>query len=206
MINGVNLIPQYRREARYRRRYARLWISSGLIYAIALIGLWCFAHIIWSSGSEAVAVDLARVQSDISDTENAMDELRPCLVEVQARLAASRSIGDQPDWSILLRLLASLLDDQTVLEEIKLEPVYDNAEQRGYTSSAGYARDTRSISKYALKLSGLGRSHQAVQNYVIRLEHTGLFSRVTLVDTHKKPYLSSDAVAFRIDGTFADGK
>ena len=50
-----------------------------------------------------------------------------------------------------------------------------------------------------LGLSGLGLSQAAVSQFVLKLERTGLFARVALIDTSRAALDRTDAIAFRIE-------
>ena len=50
-----------------------------------------------------------------------------------------------------------------------------------------------------VSVMGRGRSQQAVSQFVLRLESTGLFGRVTLVETNRDNSERVDAIGFRID-------
>jgi hypothetical protein len=60
------------------------------------------------------------------------------------------------------------------------------------------------IPDVALEILGVGRTPVAVSQHVLRLEQTGLFSKVALVDTGREAYLNGNAIAFRLQCTFGD--
>jgi len=182
---AVNLIPSHRLECRRQRRRIQLWCVGCSGYGVVLGGLWLSVCVWYGSPDQAIAADLITVEARISDVSAAIDQLQPRLAAAEAMLAASGSIGHRADWTALLTLLADLLDDRTVLSACHLAPL------TGSTGS-GPARD------YALTLSGLARSHADASAYVLRLEESGLFDRVQLLDTRTELFVGERAVAFRI--------
>ena len=78
---------------------------------VALLCLVAFA----SSGPAQVAEDpavatrLAQLPAEIDASQRALTNLQAQLAEAQARLDAARAVAHQPDWSVLLRLLAQSL-------------------------------------------------------------------------------------------------
>ncbi len=191
MTRAVNLIPAHRFEARRQRRRARQWLACGMLYAVGLVGL-CVAIQSLSGGAEnALARELTEAEARHSDTAATIDRLHPILVQTQASLFASRSIGSQPDWSLLLDLLASLLDERMILTRVELNPI---AAKSPTAPPAGYT----------LRLSGMALSHEAANDYVLRLEDTRLFDRVQTQGAIKQAFGAGTAVAFHVDCRLAE--
>lgn len=189
-MRGVNLIPAPHRAARTRRDRCRAWLTGSAIYACALLTVWGAAHLWWPDRHRAAAADLSQLQQKTRQDEATLAEIRPRIREAITTLAASRSVGDQPDWSLLLNLLSSLLGDDTVLSTCTLKVAGSNMDP---SASAAPRR-------HLVTLTGLGRSHGAVLTYVRKLEGTGLFEAVTLIDTRQEPFTGgSQAIAFRIE-------
>ena len=199
MIRSVNLIPYARIEARRRRERGRRWVFACVGYCSALVLLWLVVNALWGMPDAATAQQVEDIKVQIEDTRAALDLLHPRLADAQTTLAASRTIGDQPDFSILLSLLANLLDEETVLSDVDITPYDPAISSMRDLHRVAATDDNRTARAYWLRVEGLGRSQSAVSEYVLRLERCGLFKRVHLLDTHKKPFLRDDAVAFRVE-------
>jgi Tfp pilus assembly protein PilN len=202
MIQAVNLIPQHRRQEQRRKQRMRLWVAIALVYMLLLVGLWAVAAGLSGRGSRAVSEELAHVAGQIEDTQTALRQLEPRLAQVQTTLAASRSIGDQPDWSVLLLLLADLLGEQNVLVSCTLTPNDPSGAipfSQGSVVAAPEPMSNQTADAYLLVLSGMGQNHEAVSDYVLRLEDTKLFAHVELLETHKAPFHRGHAIAFSIN-------
>lgn len=207
MIAGVNLIPIYHQQARGRRVYAMRWVGLCIGYALLVAAGGIGAQCLWGRGAGDVNHRLSVLQEQVTQDKSTMAALAPKLSQIQTTLAASRTVGVQPDWSVLLRLIAGLLDHKTVLSDCRLTP----ASEAGFPVMLGRAgRKKSSTGKaegYVLQLKGLGEDQQAVAGYVLRLEKTGLFGKVTLVDTHKEPFFrgGESAIGFQIRCTLGNG-
>ncbi len=207
MRRGVNLIPGHRREALRRRRRGRWWAVICLAYAVTLGGAWATLRVAGGGADRAIAADLAETRNRVEDLELAIERLGPQLAEARASLAASRTIGGQPNWSVLLNLLAVLLGDDAVLSACELKPIEEPRPPRRVVEAASdqtaepplQPSETRAPERYTLRLEGVGRTQAAVADFVLRIERTELFDRVKLVETKKVPFGAEQAVAFEIE-------
>lgn len=191
-MRNVNLIPLRRRLARRRRAHLR-WCAAGCVaYALAAAAGAAIAWNAWAGHDPSVARQIARAESDIRRDEQELVNVRASLVEQQKRLAAAREIAEQPDWGTLLALLADKSDDRMVLRSCRLQPAADLAAHSRTT-------DAPAPEGLVVVVTGVARSPQSAQQYVLRLEQTRLFDRVTLVDTRREPFLDGEASAFRVD-------
>ncbi|MFA9476850.1 PilN domain-containing protein [Phycisphaerales bacterium AB-hyl4] len=192
-MKAINLIPAWRREARRRRRYVRHWGLGVAMYAVLMVGAWAATQVMFGGPERAAAETLAELRDEATQTSKQIDALKPKLAEAQVTLAASRSVGSQPDWSLLLRLLAGELGDHVMLSTLRLEPV----SRTGASLERG--DEASNQNQYRLRMSGIGRDQAAVSAFVLRLERAGLFDNVTLIDTRREPFRESTAVGFRME-------
>ena len=205
MIAGVNLIPMYHQAAHRRRAYAMRWVGICAGYTMLVMAAGFGAQCLWGRGAMDVSERLANLNASAASNESAAKAFGPKLEQMQTTLAASRTVGSQPDWSVLLRLVAGLLDHKTVLSSCRLKPA---AEAGGRLVLGSEGKPKRFGAKgYVLDLNGLGENQQAVAGYVLRLEKTGLFGKVALIDTRKEPFLrgGQNAIGFQIHCTLDDG-
>lgn len=184
-MGGVNLIPASRKVARARRDRCHAWYAGTGLYACALMAIWIGAHLWWPDQHRVLADELAKVQQQTEASAAALKAIRPQVREAMTTLGATRSVGNRPDWSLLLIMLSDLLGPDSVLSTCTLTV----ADTSGTTASA----------RHVLTLAGLARSHGAVLTYVRALEEAGLFHSVTLIDTRQEPFASGHAIAFRIE-------
>lgn len=195
IINGVNLVPVERREARRHRRRSRAWIGVCVSYAAAWVAVHVAMQATMASDDRALRGEIDRLAAVVEATNAAIDGLeldrRQAVAQVQANLA----VGRQPDWSILLALLGSTLADEVVLKSVRLV-------SRGDADGEAAAGERPRTS---LDFAGLGESQAAVSKFVLRLEQTSLFRSVKLLDTRREPFLTGHATAFRVECELEDG-
>jgi hypothetical protein len=120
--------------------------------------------------------------------------------DAQARLDTIRVINEQPDWSVLLRLIAKASTDQIVLTGCRLDLQAD-----ANRTNARPATTQPNAANHVLSITGFGRTQAAVSHFVLRLEEAKLFDRVSLIKTSREAFSSGEAVAFRIECSLSDG-
>lgn len=191
-MRNVNLIPARRRDARRRRAHLR-WCAVGCAaYTLLTTTAAAIAWSAWTGEDPEVRKQIAHVDEEIHRNEQALLESSATLSARQAMLTAARQIAGQPDWSYLLALLADKAGSDMVLRSCQLTPASDAA---GETKNV----ELHATGGLLVIVRGVAKSPQGAQQYVLRLEKTGLFDRVTLVETRREPFLNGEASAFRVD-------
>lgn len=186
-MRRINLIPQSRQEARHKRIRRRGWVAVCTAYAAVML----LACLTWRglgpvSDTGAYAQELAFLDSELVQLQTDRNDLQPRLVQRRMLLSASRSIADQPDWSILLTYLANeILDDRVVLTGCSLAP----------TSKSAQAQELRDT-PLSLTLHGYAKTTSDVSRFVLRLEQVELFDGVSLTRTNLEPFMAGQAIAF----------
>jgi len=196
MMNQVNLIPMARRDAKRRRAAMRRWLLICTMYALLLPASFTARYLFANGGNQAVANNLNDVASQIAESKLTLASLKPQLVEAQRTLAANRAVSRQPDWSLLLGLIAQTLGDDVVLRNCQLNPVTE------HPTGAQTPEDATTIAapdQYLLQISGLGRTQAAVSQFILRLEQLQLFDRVNLISTAREPFGAGRAFGFQVE-------
>ncbi len=215
MIEQANLIPPVRQTARRRRSRVRFWISACTVYALVLVAAGGALQSVLGSTDSVLESEVSALSTEISGTKREVAQVQPKLVEAKLTLAASQAVGSQPNWSVLLTLLADALRDPSsadgesdlVLSACELERVSELpsgvplAIAGGGAASAGgeAAKSMTGKRRFSLRVAGVGKTQAVISQYVLRLEQTGLFERVTLLETKRTPFVNGEAVAFRLD-------
>jgi hypothetical protein len=131
--------------------------------------------------------------------------LRASLTEASRQIAAAHSLAQNPDWSLLLAMVARELSDDVVLDRCSLAPVDTGADEKPSAVPAGAARAEALgagevlYQRYLLDLSGFAQTQMGVSQFVLRLENSRLFESVRLIKTQKRQFMDSQAVSFRIE-------
>lgn len=212
-MKAINLIPAYHLLARRRRARIRVWASICGVYGLLILGTIGAFHVVYGKSGRVVAGELARVVRELDQDSKTMASLQPELAELQLQLEASRAVAVQPDWSVLMALMGRLKGEATVLSRATLTPIQPlnepkpvvktGAKSGGPTVATVLSKKpepaARKSLNFKIELTGLGRSQSDVSQYVLRLEETGLFQRVKLVETTLGKFNDAQVVSFRVE-------
>lgn len=213
-MNTGNLIPEYRLNARRKRRCIRHWIVGCAGYTVFLALAFPVAGMVWVQ-DKSLAAQLLTVRQDVSDTEQLLKQVENELDNARTTLNATKLVENQSDWSILLAVLAGEVGDDVVLKTCQIEPMNTNAEGEpgsasisplrslaGAIASHSESEDKPRIhveaDQFLIELQGFGLTQRAVSLFVLRLERTGLFEKVTLKETRREPFMQDHAIAFQV--------
>ena len=105
-IQGVNLLPTGRRDARVVRQCVRNWVIGCTVYGVGIVIFWAMVAHTQNSADDELSRQITTTQQQVSDAKAHLDQLQPRVATARTTLAATRSVGTQPDWSLLLGLLA----------------------------------------------------------------------------------------------------
>ncbi len=186
-MDRINLIPERRQLARQRGGRYRAWVVSTLGYSALVVAV-CVVYrgLGVNAGAAEPTEELAGLDAELLQIQEQQGELRPGLTEQRLVLAAGRSITDQPDWSSLLVYLADeVLGDTVVLSGCSLAPEQDGLDVQQLREAS-----------VVVKLTGYAKTTPEVSQFVLRLEESGLFDRVSLTRTNREPFLNGQAIAF----------
>lgn len=203
-MTSTNLIPAYRRDARTRRRLCRIWIAACIAHLSILMIAYPIVQTVLASDA-SIEVELTTVQDEIGETEKSNELIRSEVEETRTTLEATRLVENQADWSLLLTLISVELGENLVLKECVLKPRSGNVlevskripmfDSRSGTRG-GVPDDAPVVS--IVELKGYGTTHRAVSQFVLRLERTKLFSRITLEESRREGFLQGQAIAFQL--------
>jgi hypothetical protein len=193
-MKPVNLIPTPRLDERHRKQRVRRWISACSAYSVMLLAAYCIIHATLGHAGQDLKDELSIVSNDIRVTQAKITAISPQVQEASLTLTASTAVGSQPDWSILLALLADELGNRVVLSTVRLEPTTDLSKTQPTVSAVA--------NRYTLHLQGVGQSQALVSQYVLKLEASKLFDRIKLIDSNRGPFGAGEAVSFRLTCEF----
>lgn len=192
MAGGVNLIPLQRIRARQRRRRVRWWALGCGAYGAVLLAVGAGSILLRDAAADGAAVRIAELDARIQASEASLAAVRLELAQRRAVLRVNEAVSDQPDWSILLALLAEKVGEGVALESCELTPQAAPAAADGKPSAAAPAL-------YKLSVRGFGRDQGAVSAFVLGLEESRLFDHVKLLETKRTPLLAGEAVSFTVE-------
>ena len=198
-------MPSYRRQAKACGVRMRQWLPVGLAFVGMLVLICITCHNTWGVGSDPLVDELLQTADRIEVSGRTIAELREQLVVSRYKLDAFRGVGRQPDWSVLLTLLADGLGNDVVLKSCQLDEIMiplgvaagGRSEPQLHVTSV--SEDKKQQVAFVLCIAGFGRSQTAVSQFVLRLERSGMFDNVRLVSTIREPFLNAKAIAFRLE-------
>lgn len=189
-MNKTNLLPMSRQLRRARTSRTRLWgVALGVTAALSVATYTGSACALTDSTAPTPA-DFSRAARELAEANSESSRVRTQLAAVQREAYSARSLSEQPDLGLLLGLVSRNADDRIVLSHCEL------SEAQG---EKGSEAESANIDAAVLRLDGFGRTQAAVADFVLRLEATHVFDRVTLLQSHSQPVFGADAAAFRIE-------
>lgn len=180
----VNLLPRQRAVLLARARRLRHWWLAGGAYALLFLGSW-----VALGASQDSPAPLQRefdsLQARIKSARLQLAEQRAAISTTRRALDAAHAVGDHPDFSRLLTLLARTRGGSVTLERIDLAP------------APGVSKSSDSITRaYVLTIDGVADSQRSVSAYVSMLESLGLFDSVKLAEVRSRAVDASKGTSF----------
>jgi Tfp pilus assembly PilM family ATPase/Tfp pilus assembly protein FimT len=191
----INLIPKARRMTKHRRQRKRMWATVIGTYALSVLICILGSRLMHVFDSRALASQVELLQSQIDMARNEAKSLRTQLKQVRDAWETANTVNNQPDWSLLLALLADIAGDDIELRMCEIGTAMGNMSTREIPPPAALPlagadsspSATSANAMWTLNLSGRARSQAAVSQFVLRLEHLGLFAQVRLMETRREP-------------------
>lgn len=205
-MNDVNLIPAGRLAGRRRRTRLYLWVTVCGVYASLVAAGSLTFHVAQAGEGRSMAEHLEAAAQQIERDNRVLLEARRQLAETMTVLETTTAIHGQPDWGKLLTGLSLQVGDQIVLSRCQLTTL--TADQKVITVEgsgslpAGPLGTFLTGCRHTLVLNGFGKSQESVSRFVLRLEESGAFDLVRLVNSSRQTFLQGEAVAFGVECHF----
>jgi len=172
-------------------------------YGMTLCTALLVARIAWAREDGGWEERCRSTQQSVHEQSAKVTQLKGELADVRHRLQVAQSVCTQPDWGLLLVLLASVMDDNVVLSECDLVTVDSQATEitndlKTWLSSSPI-ETLLSTRRYRLKVTGFARTQSSLSEFVLGLEHTKVFESVRLVKSCRQAFRDGQAIAFSID-------
>lgn len=190
MVTNVNLIPAPRRQAAAAHTYLVKWVAAMGLYCILLLATSVVCVTYADKGASPLTRESRRLSARLDNATRTLLSLHRERTVTQQKLLSAKEVGKQPDWGVLMAVLVSNLTDEVVLDLCRLE--------RGRKKGGSDKQPTTLDGQLVLVLSGLAKSQADVSGFILRLEKTNLFAKVTMVKARREPFLSSKAIAFEL--------
>lgn len=201
-MSGVNLIPVHVRAARARRGRLHGWGMIITAYSVLLVSSCVLA--VASDRPTADATDkLAKLEPQNEQLKKTLDAARGELAAENRKYAAAEEVAVHPNWSQLLKLIASKRGSGVVLDSLTLAPVAAASASQTTPVKGNAAKEKGASvrpSEYLLTVTGVGRTQEDVSGFTLALEDAGIFSRVTLAECARRENAGGDKDAKPVFG------
>lgn len=182
----INLIPAARRRARLQRRRLQFWAVRLALYFAVLVGL-CFLRASRSGGAgELLAAQGRQLSAAVEGHQKTLQALNADLAAARGKTGALQFVGTQPDWSLLLCLVADQLGESIVMDSCSLRHVAASGPEAQRTGPA-----------ILFDVSGIGRTEKDVSDFALRLETCGLFAEVKQLNASGRTFHEKKAFGFQ---------
>ncbi len=186
----INLIPAHRIERRMFRVRLRRWCAGCTIYCVVAWSV-CVAYTAaYDRTGDDLGRGIATTAIQITEVNDAIASVQLQLSEAERKLNASRAVTLQPDWSVLLALLADSRGKNVVLNFCQVQEVV--------TAGVGTAPEDSGFRSFKVLVRGLGETQSAVSHFVLQIEKLGLFDRVTMMNVNRVTVRDCEAVTFEL--------
>jgi len=198
-MTAVNLIPAYRLRARRTRGRAAWWAMGCAAYALGLAIAYGVLAVNLEGRSDVVTGQIDRLEAQISQSRHTIAQTRQKLFASRANLRANLAVGRQPNFSVLLAVLAAHVGDEVILSKCSLtpRPPEGGSGSAAVGGKAGIGQHGP-VGRYSVSVNGFAASQSAASDYVLRLEQTRLFERVSLLETTRQARQNRQVVGFRL--------
>jgi len=199
-MNRLNLIPIHRRRAKARHGRLRIWIVANCAYLVLMLTFAGVGYLMLASSNSPEA-ELLKVNAETEQSNKQVLAVRQQLAEAHQTLASLQAASEEPDWSVLVAVVAKSMGDGIVLNRCDVAAVKDETVQTVslLAKPGAAAAASPSPKRVLLHLAGLGRSQTDVAQFVLRVEGTDLFEHVNLLHTSRQLLMGNDAVGFELD-------
>ena len=189
-MKRVNLIPLSRQHIAQKKIANLKWLKG--------TGVYCAAVLLATIGSRALSIDLGIVIAQkIEDTQSRIVKEKAKLSGIthniqtaQISLFANQKLRDQPNWSVLLKLVASKMDKSIVLTRCDLIPIYNK--------SLPVQGQIKEPIGYHFVIEGQGRSMININNFILRLEDENIFNQVVLDESYQQTFVKKSSNYFKL--------
>jgi len=162
-----------------------------VVYCILLLATSIVCVTYADEDASPLARESRKLSARLGHASRTLLSLHRELTVAQHKLQSAKEVGKQPNWGVLMAVLVHNLSDEVVLDQCRLE--------RGHKDKGASGEQPAALEgRLVLVLSGLARSQADVSGFILRLEKTNLFAKVTMVKTSRVPFLSGKAIAFEL--------
>lgn len=190
-----DLTPQPYLQRNRVQRALRPWLIAAALCALAAVSAIAANQGQGPDPAAARATErLAQAQSRIQQSTQSAKSLDQQLKQQQRALTAQQHLTQRPDWSEVIRRVASRFDDELVMTGFQLGKAGD----RGVGSALGPLSADMPEDSVWLIVSGVAEANKSVPGLILRLEDLGLFERVVMTGNQQEPFAGRARTGFTL--------
>ncbi|MFI4872278.1 MAG: hypothetical protein ACIAQ0_00250 [Phycisphaerales bacterium JB058] len=190
-MSQPNLLPQSIKVKVAQRRRLIVWLKSVAVVAVFGVVGCVVAGAYLGDLKSPVRDELDSVRSVINKLEASEAAAWTRIETVTHELGVAEDIAGQPNWNVLLGVLAAGLNDGAYLEQIETSLVMDEGVDVAPPSRAASG-------PYRVRVTGISLMQGDATRYALYLENCRLFDSVRMVGTLPRPDVDPNAVGFEI--------
>ena len=202
-MGDVNLIPANRLVGKRRKARLYVWVTVCGLYGVLIAAGSLTFHVAHAGESRSQTQQLEAADKQIEENNRTMLGFRRQLAETTTALETTKAIHGQPDWSKLLTGLAAQLGEEIVLNRYQLTTLAADGKVVTVEGSGSVPPVPLGVflkgCRHTLTLNGYGKSQESVSRFVLRLEGSGVFDLVRVVNSSRQTFLTGEAVAFVVE-------
>ncbi|HYE62596.1 MAG TPA: PilN domain-containing protein [Phycisphaerales bacterium] len=188
-VPSLNLMPAARVVSARRSQRLRAWAGALAIYTAAAAGVWAWFTFA-SVAAEDVSAELAAAEARLQTLKSERRVVNARLANARREAEARHEVHFHPDFSTLLRRVATACGQTVTLEKLSMLPL-EKRDDKGVKS------DLAANAGYKLQLSGLAATQADIPRFARELENLGIFESVSVqsIRAREAPFIE------REDGT-----
>lgn len=190
-----NLLPRGLAEARACRIRRHRWMMALAAYTGALSVVCGSMWMITQPGLASASTELAELTQRNRESSQSIDAFERQFKTINDALEHRQNLSEQPDFSVLLKLIARSVDSSTVLRQLSLRGSGSD-KLRATPAPSGSDREPR---YFVLLIQGTSAGENGVTHFSSKLAAAGLFDRVELRRTGRDLAGPGGGVAFELE-------
>ena len=195
-----NLLPRDLVRERARRRRRALWARAGGAYVAVLATVCAAAWTHTRPGPDSARAHAITLAERNAVTRAAIDHVRRQLASVSDILDPRQGLAEQPDFSVVLKLVSASVEPDTIIRQVSLRGGGTDT-LRSVAAPAGSEREPK---HFVLTIAGTSRGEIGVSQMSARLKESGAFDHVEIRRTGRENTPAAEGVTFEVECVMSD--
>jgi len=136
----------------------------------------------------AIAQKIKNAKEKISDENSQLKKIERHVLISEKSLVANQQLQNQPNWSILLKLVSIQMSDDIILIRCNLSPYFNNHKKT--------TQKQREPKRYYFIIEGQAKNQGEINDFILKIEKIKIFDRVDLVGSKKSNFSGIKSIHF----------